>query len=114
MSIISMDDELWKFWRFRMNALTPIEHDSQSRFQCLDRVFKRLEVMEKIGWKAKLPPLNLPFWFRSKWITPKGDLFRSEISTLFLVRNSNTGVVRVEFEYSTQTYDDDDKQWKLI
>jgi hypothetical protein len=97
-----------------MNTLLPIEISSRSRVNYPDRGYKRSEWLEKVGWKSSLPPLASPCWFRSKWITPDGDLFRSEINTLYLVRNSYTGVVKLEFEFGTQTFDDEDKKWKLI
>lgn len=115
MCVLSMDKEMWDFWCFWMNGLLSIEHHSRTRLGYADRGFKRPAELEKVGWSTTLPPLNLPFWFRSKWITPdRYDLFRSEVTELFLVRNSHYGTVRVEFKYVTETFDDVDQKWKLI
>jgi hypothetical protein len=115
MKSLSMDEEMWRFWCYRMNSFQPIEHCKDTRLKYPDRGFKRVEFLEKVGWSTTLPPLNLPFWWRTKWITPdEGYLFRAEVISLYLVRNTHTGVDRVEFDFNTESFDDVDKKWSLI
>jgi hypothetical protein len=50
MKFLSMDEEMWKYWCFRMNSLLPIEHSKCYRVKYPDRGFKRTESLEKVGW----------------------------------------------------------------
>jgi hypothetical protein len=69
--------------------------------------------LQKVGWKTSLPSLSeTTNWWLKKWVSRgTGDLFRARIETLLLVRNSWTGLVRVEFDYVTEQWSDLDQQW---
>ena len=73
----------------------------------------REEFLETLCWKdGQFPPLDKPGWHRTKMsIKETGALYRMNITTFKLVRNSWTKLVRAEFEYRVDEYDDVDKTW---
>jgi hypothetical protein len=74
-------------------------------FNCLE--------LHKVGWSKEFPTLTeRKNWWEKKWSSRfTGDLFRAKILNFFLIRNTYTGLVRLEFEYTTEKWSDLTKTW---
>jgi hypothetical protein len=74
---------------------------------------RKKEFLETLCWKnGSLPPLDKPGWHQTKMmIQETGGLHRMSITKLKVVRNAFNTLVRVEFDYIVETYDDKEKIW---
>lgn len=83
---------------------------------CLpDHGFRRIETNEKVTWIGNLPRLYNINWHYKKWIDlDTYNLWRAKVTELHLIYNSYTHLVRVEFAYDTELWDDDNKTWYLV
>ena len=66
------------------------------------------EVNTRVTWKENLPPLfQKDFWWYSKWVEYFDQthyVYHARVNSLALIRNSFTGLVRVEFSYDTALF----------
>jgi hypothetical protein len=70
--------------------------------------------LETLVWdEGDVPPLDVkPGWHRQKMsIQETGALYRMSLLYLKVVRNSSTKLVRVEFEYEVELFDDYENKW---
>ena len=94
----------WEILGNRLMALTEATDQRLRNFRRYVHVDYYAEFTERIIWENGLPPmLNLRDWFRTKWLND-GFVYRSEITSLVLVRNSYYGSVKLDFVYYTQRF----------
>jgi hypothetical protein len=113
MWITHMDEQLWNYWCYIMHKKNPFEVSRIAKIKYPDHGFKRPETLTKVGWTSSIPILSNPNWHRKKWVPlGSGNLYRSEVISLAFVRNSWTGLVRAEFEYTELWFEDEvDSRW---
>jgi hypothetical protein len=112
LNFTQMDQELWDYWVWKMSSQCPPSTETDSSLSYPDHGFKRHEEIQKVAWLNRLPPLNTPCWWRSKFIyRDQGFLFRVEVNNMTVVRNSWTSVCRVEFSYTCQNWNDEGAKW---
>ena len=74
--------------------------------------YRRDEQLETIEWKNEIPPFDGEGWHRMKTINAdSGCLYRSEVKWIKFIRNSWTHLIRVEFEYKMEAYNDWSHSW---
>lgn len=69
----------------------------------------------KVEWQSgSLPTFYNPYWYLKKWVEEGNVSYRAEITSFSLVRQTWSGVVKVEFSYKTERYDDKYERWVTI
>jgi hypothetical protein len=96
----SMTDQEWGFYIAKLEI--PPAKMSWRSISLPDHSARRPESLHRCFWTfPNLPPLSeSTFWFFKKWFEDEVR-FRALITSFALVRQSWTGVVRVEFTYRT-------------
>lgn len=131
MNITRMDEEVWKYWLFTMNSRVPFDTVTTKKVKYPDHGFWREEgnshcsssqnhrlnfyflELQRVGWDSKLPVLSeTEKWWEKKWSSRySGELFRAKILNLYLVRNTWTGFLRAEFNYTTEKWSELENKW---
>jgi len=113
MVVGTMDVYVWDLWKHTILSQTPCDKASYRSISYPDYGYIRKEIVETLYWKLNLPILDGVGWHRVKSVnTTYGTLHRAEVLSLKLTRNAWTLIVKAEFEYKTERYDDDEKLWR--
>eukprot|EP01127_Copromyxa_protea_P009414 TRINITY_DN2223_c0_g1_i6.p1 TRINITY_DN2223_c0_g1~~TRINITY_DN2223_c0_g1_i6.p1 ORF type:complete len:216 (-),score=17.93 TRINITY_DN2223_c0_g1_i6:12-659(-) len=113
MYVCQMDSQLWKYWAWSMTSAVPCTSQSVCTQKYPDWGCQRNESLESIEWKGDLPPLQGKGWNRMKTVTlDQFVVYRAEVTSLKLIRNSWSHLVSVEFEYKMQFHHDWSNEWR--
>jgi hypothetical protein len=94
-------------------AQAPCDKKLKRTVKYPDLGYRRNEILETLYWKTQLPVLDGNGWHKMKSLNcTHGTLYRAEVLWLRLVHNSWTHLVRAEFDYALQRYDDDENVWR--
>jgi len=113
MVVAQMDSHLWDFWKHVTLQRTPCDKVSCRKVGYPDVGYTRYEEIESLYWKSSLPILDGQGWHRMKTVNASyGTLYRSQVLWLKLFWNSWTHLIRVEFDYEVERFDDENKVWR--
>jgi len=112
--LTQMDVDLWEFWKHNTLNRVPCDNFSIRRVSYPDVGYDRYEIIEAIFWKHTMPVLDGTGWEKMKTVdTTYGSLYCSQVLWLKISWNSWTHLVRAEFEYKVERYDEEGGIWRM-
>ena len=104
--------QMWRYWKWLVNNKIPCSRNTLRYQRYPDFGYRRDEQLETIEWKNEIPPFDGEGWHRMKTINAdSGCLYRSEVKWIKFIRNSWSHLIRVEFEYKMEVYNDWSHSW---
>jgi hypothetical protein len=112
---VQMDCELWNYFKFIVSQSAQPDKNTTRTTYFPDHGFYRAEHYETLTWCNRMPKLYHNNWNFKKWVDAKEcRLWRALVHELHFTYNSYTQLVRIEFAYRTQLYNDTTKEWEWI